>query len=533
MSSVSVIPSAEPRSGTFKPAPARGGDPFSAFLESASVSRHAQDETITNSGKRQEPNAPVSNAGARSESLERCEIKGCISTNRRAPDSAMLAGNSKFSDGNATEELAEPALAEEAGEVEQQTDGGADETGEVAAAATDFSMVLDGIVEEDASSTKSEVSSESDETKVSGHFDIADIPSDTTDAADVADASDEVTDPKTAPAENMAQETASLPEEKVSDPLPDDVPEAEIETAEETAVSAEATAASQAVAKDMPSTSSPVVNADAAKAAPVLPASGRNPAPGSDHVPGQQSMQGNLAASGSDDSAAPASGDGDAELAQQQPRTAPQTQPAKPENPSSLRPPEFVQAFARPADGSKPPIQIDPGASGVEMQPVRAMASNLNPAIIHAAHASEPGAVPLTGIELAMAIISRMRDGMRRFDIRLDPPELGRVDVRLDVDRHGKVTTKLTVDRPETLDLMQREARGLERALQQAGLKTDEGGLQFSLRQHADNRHADGRAEGADPYRDLVVTEEGEPAESAIESYRAAVLARGGVDIRI
>jgi flagellar hook-length control protein FliK len=79
--------------------------------------------------------------------------------------------------------------------------------------------------------------------------------------------------------------------------------------------------------------------------------------------------------------------------------------------------------------------------------------------------------VPLKGVALAVEIVSRMREGLRRFEIRLDPPELGRIDVRLEVDRHGQATTKLTVDRPETLDLLQREARGLERALQQAGLR--------------------------------------------------------------
>ena len=41
-------------------------------------------------------------------------------------------------------------------------------------------------------------------------------------------------------------------------------------------------------------------------------------------------------------------------------------------------------------------------------------------------------AVPVAG--LAVEIVARAQDGLRRFDIRLDPPELGRIDVRLDVD---------------------------------------------------------------------------------------------------
>jgi flagellar hook-length control protein FliK len=86
-------------------------------------------------------------------------------------------------------------------------------------------------------------------------------------------------------------------------------------------------------------------------------------------------------------------------------------------------------------------------------------------------------AVPVAG--LAVAIASQAQAGRNRFEIRLDPPELGRVDVRLDVDRDGRVTSRLVADRPETLDLLRRDAPELQRALQDAGLKTSDSGLQF------------------------------------------------------
>jgi hypothetical protein len=38
------------------------------------------------------------------------------------------------------------------------------------------------------------------------------------------------------------------------------------------------------------------------------------------------------------------------------------------------------------------------------------------------------------------------------------------------------------VDRAETLDLLRRDAQSLQQTLQSAGLRTDGGGLQFSLR---------------------------------------------------
>ena len=64
----------------------------------------------------------------------------------------------------------------------------------------------------------------------------------------------------------------------------------------------------------------------------------------------------------------------------------------------------------------------------------------------------------------------------KRFEIRLDPPELGRIDVRLDVDQPARSRRACVVERAETLDLLRRDAPQLERALQHAGLNT-EGGL--------------------------------------------------------
>jgi flagellar hook-length control protein FliK len=140
--------------------------------------------------------------------------------------------------------------------------------------------------------------------------------------------------------------------------------------------------------------------------------------------------------------------------------------------------------------------------------------------------------LPLKASAIAVEIVSRLREGTRRFDIRLDPPELGRVDVRLEMDRGGNVTTKLTVDRPETLELMQREARGLERALQQAGLKTDAGGLEFSLRQHAEQGAERDRAL-QEARSENLARDEGRQTPLIVDGYKAAAYARGGVDIRI
>jgi len=139
-------------------------------------------------------------------------------------------------------------------------------------------------------------------------------------------------------------------------------------------------------------------------------------------------------------------------------------------------------------------------------------------------------AVPIAG--LAVEIVSRAQDGNKRFDIRLDPPELGRIDVRLDVDQGGKVTSRLVVERAETLDLLRRDAPQLERALQQAGLNT-EGGLQFSLRDQSFAGRDQPQSNGSNVSQLIIPEDEQAASEAARRGYGRLIGLGGGVDIRV
>jgi hypothetical protein len=90
--------------------------------------------------------------------------------------------------------------------------------------------------------------------------------------------------------------------------------------------------------------------------------------------------------------------------------------------------------------------------------------------------------------------LQALRNGSSTFQIRLDPDELGRVEVKLHIGSDSKVSASLVVDRVDTLHLLQREAKTLERAFEQAGLKANGDDLQFSLRQ--DNGGQGGRQQG-------------------------------------
>ncbi|MCZ7643503.1 MAG: flagellar hook-length control protein FliK [Pseudorhodoplanes sp.] len=137
--------------------------------------------------------------------------------------------------------------------------------------------------------------------------------------------------------------------------------------------------------------------------------------------------------------------------------------------------------------------------------------------------------VPLAG--LAVEIAAQARAGKNRFEIRLDPPELGRIDVRLDVDREGNVTSRLVVERAETLDLLRRDAHALERALNQAGLKTSDNALQFSLRDQNGSQNQNGQ-ETAGGERVVIGDEEGTLA-APVRGYGLLLGQGKGLDIRI
>ncbi|MCK1515046.1 flagellar hook-length control protein FliK [Bradyrhizobium sp. 190] len=145
------------------------------------------------------------------------------------------------------------------------------------------------------------------------------------------------------------------------------------------------------------------------------------------------------------------------------------------------------------------------------------------------AAASAP--VPVSG--LAMEIAASARSGKTRFEIRLDPAELGRIDVRIDIDRHGQMTSHLTVERPETLSMLRQDANQLQRALDNAGLSTGNGGLQFSLRDQSSQGQNDGNQSNPNAHRLVVSEEDSVPAIVAGRNYGRMLGASGGVDIRV
>jgi flagellar hook-length control protein FliK len=141
------------------------------------------------------------------------------------------------------------------------------------------------------------------------------------------------------------------------------------------------------------------------------------------------------------------------------------------------------------------------------------------------------GAVPVSG--LAVEIAASVQSGKTRFEVRLDPADLGRIDVRIDVDRNGQVTSHLTVEKPETLSMLQQDAPQLQQALNDAGLKSGGGGLQFSLRDQSSSGQNSGNQSGGSAQRLIVSDENAAPSVAAGQSYGRLLGSSGGIDIRV
>ncbi|MDD1535403.1 MULTISPECIES: flagellar hook-length control protein FliK [unclassified Bradyrhizobium] len=148
------------------------------------------------------------------------------------------------------------------------------------------------------------------------------------------------------------------------------------------------------------------------------------------------------------------------------------------------------------------------------------------------ATAASSAAVPINGVPVEIA--AAIRSGKSRFDISLDPAELGRIDVRINVDRAGNVTSHLTVEKPETLQMLRQDAPQLQRALDDAGLKTGSNGLSFSLRdQNSSGQNSGQNNDNGGNARRLIISEDDTAAAPVGRSYGRMYGPSSGVDIRV
>jgi flagellar hook-length control protein FliK len=172
-----------------------------------------------------------------------------------------------------------------------------------------------------------------------------------------------------------------------------------------------------------------------------------------------------------------------------------------PANPSTNDTPDRIASAPVPVDHSvksepsaaapaplqsAPEISTVPNHAGLDLgtgtlsNPPPAASSDVNTPV--RISFSAPGVPDTSAFDsLALKIATRSSNGERNFTLRLDPPELGRIEVNLNVRSDGHAQAELSADRPQTLELLQRDASSLERALKDSGINLA-AGLAFSLK---------------------------------------------------
>ena len=126
--------------------------------------------------------------------------------------------------------------------------------------------------------------------------------------------------------------------------------------------------------------------------------------------------------------------------------------------------------------------------------------------------------------EFAKLLAQRLDTGATRFELRLDPPELGKVEAQLNVSDDGDTVMALKFENQAALDLFARDQSALRAVLAAAGFELGQEQLSFSLASEQPSDNQTGHDTGAIP----VNIEQQFSAASAMTAH-----SRGMIDIWI
>ncbi|MCA6244756.1 MAG: flagellar hook-length control protein FliK [Phenylobacterium sp.] len=153
------------------------------------------------------------------------------------------------------------------------------------------------------------------------------------------------------------------------------------------------------------------------------------------------------------------------------------------------------------------------------------------------APASPARATPETIAALSAQMARRLDDGTTRFNLELNPDDLGRVDVRLEIDASGGIRAAFTFERPQSAVELGRRADELQKSLESAGFNLT-GGLSFDVAGDRSHGRNPSWADARDDRPHSPVTPEPDLAREGATQIADALSgrrpsSRSGVDIRI
>jgi len=141
-------------------------------------------------------------------------------------------------------------------------------------------------------------------------------------------------------------------------------------------------------------------------------------------------------------------------------------------------------AFAKMVPGATERAQPQPNSAPLPSAPLTAQPAQL--AARPAAHEAQPERHPTISFrpekmakEMGLEIARRVSAGGDELVIRMDPAELGRINVRMAVNEQGQLRAIVSADMPTVLEALRSDLSQLNRALEQAGVRTDAQSFRF------------------------------------------------------
>lgn len=149
-------------------------------------------------------------------------------------------------------------------------------------------------------------------------------------------------------------------------------------------------------------------------------------------------------------------------------------------------------------------IPVDAAAAqqkAAAVETVTAATTTSAPEALRASATNTPAqaAAPAATVQVYTRMIERFDGRAQRFEVRLDPAELGRVDVRIEVGADKKVHAVLAAHDSAALTDLMRGQRALERALTDAGFDLADGGVKFQLASDSNHNAQTGKGDTRSP----------------------------------
>ena len=144
--------------------------------------------------------------------------------------------------------------------------------------------------------------------------------------------------------------------------------------------------------------------------------------------------------------------------------------------------PSWPMPAADAADGEPAEPAPAPGAAVDGPGPVRTARTDVTDKPVERAPVTTTGPIDQHVRPVSARLLASTTIDGQRLHIQLEPVDLGRVEVRLRLDQTGTAGATFIVDRPETLLLLQRDARVVTDLLAAAGFTVEQGGIGFTLR---------------------------------------------------